>query len=143
MRTIKFRGKSLENGEWLYGDLIHYEWEPEQPYPYIQTGMERNEHGIMQTRGGRVNPSTIGQFTGLTDNNGKEIYEGDILLFCDSIKSEVKFHHGGFGYTTPSGNFLLGGNPNFDFNPDDKDERFEIIGNIYDNPELLEGGSNE
>ena len=52
MRTIKFRGKSLESGEWLYGDLIHYEWESEPPYPYIQTGMGRNEHGIMQTRGG-------------------------------------------------------------------------------------------
>lgn len=127
MRTIKFRGKSLENGEWLYGDLIHYEWEPEQPYPYIQTGMERNEHGIMQTCGGRVNPSTVGQFTGLADNNGKEIYEGDIVeTFIGNL--EIIWSQGLACYRLQDGGGSL-------YSIDGME--MEVVGDIHDNPELL------
>ena len=129
MRTIKFRGKSLENGEWLYGDLIHYEWESEPPYPYIQTGMERNEHGIMQTCGGRVNPSTVGQFTGLADNNGKEIYEGDIEeTFIGELKVVWSNYDGEAGYRLQDGGGSL-------YSIDGME--MEVVGDIHDNPELL------
>lgn len=137
MREIKFRGKSLDSGEWLYGDLIHYEWEPGQPYPYIQTGMERNEHGIMQTRGGRVNPSTIGQYTGWTDKDGKEIYEGDIVefVYVDYPVCEVVFDNGSFMHREIGEDVSL---VQLRYNL-----CVEIIGNIHDNSELLKGGNNK
>ena len=65
MREIKFRAKRLDNGEWVCGDL-HLN----TPYPHIHFGFGNRA---------KINIDTIGQFTGLHDKNGKEIYEGDIL----------------------------------------------------------------
>lgn len=123
-RKIKFRAKTTANGHWVYGCLIDY---------------GNNAFSISNRKSNPwVQPETIGQFTGLTDCNGKEIYEGDIVAYCGKIKHVVEFKHGMFGYTLMDGWFVgYGGNTNFTFNPLDKSKEHEIIGNIYDNPELL------
>ena len=121
MRTIKFRGKSIEGhniGEWVFGDL-HIR----SAFPHIHTDV-----------GARCNidPDTIGEFTGLTDKNGNEIYEGDIYRYDnpDSI-NELSYCAGG-------------GFAGFDLTPAIHSENrlldVEVIGNIHDNPELLKGG---
>lgn len=122
MRQIKFRGIDTMSGEMVYGDLVQQE---------LTDGSITT--AIVQTyKTYDVKPDTVGQFTGLHDKNGKEIYEGDILLFREDTKIEVKYHHGGFGYTYIDSDFLFGGNNNFDFYKDDKDDDFEVIGNIHE-----------
>ena len=128
MREIKFRGKGGITDSWFIGSLVTW-----KDGAMIYGGF-LNE--------GVVNPETIGQYTGLKDKNGKEIYEGDILTWSrNGIESSplvIEYKHGAFGYTYSEGCFYaLAGNFNFTFNPFDNDNRFQIIGNIHDNPELI------
>lgn len=123
MRTIKFRGKDIETGEWIYGDLI-------QRIGYMPSILKVYEHaGKIRYTACAVKRETVDQFTGLTDKNGKEIYEGDIYRYDnpDSI-NEVSYCAGG-GFT------------GFDLTPATHNENklldAEVIGNIHDNPELL------
>ena len=125
MRTIKFRGKSILTDEWLYGDLVH--------------SADNKRFGILVNDKDsydecEVAPETVGQFTGLYDCNGKEIYEGDILRFGNSPSGvcEVKWNESiaafciCFYFEGEIGSRHLGGGV-----------EFAIIGNIHDNPELL------
>ena len=85
-----------------------------------------------------IDKDTVGQFTGLYDKDGKEIYEGDILSRKDGgALLTVEFRHGAFGYEYCGEFHAWAGNHNFTFNPFDTDVDFAIIGNIHDNPELL------
>lgn len=130
MRDIMFRGRDIKTSQWIYGYLFQI-WEQ----TYILWGTTNGLPNMID-----VNPSTVGQFTGLKDKNGKEIFEGDIT----SPGGVVVF--GKIGYDS-SWNGLTGfyfkGNYDaeedfyelqYHFIPDE----IEVIGNIHDNPELLE-----
>lgn len=130
MREILFRGKRTDNGEWVYGDLI-------QNVDCLK--IREQEKSIKKiAKSYEVDPETVGQFTGLLDKNGKKIFEGDIVLglflFDMSINAVVKFRDGAFGLEWHRGEII-------EFNAFTSlcNITYEIIGNIYDNPELLEG----
>ena len=130
-RTIKFRGKRLDNGEWVYGDL---EYNRAKNIARIHTYDEDGEYLIQHS----VDPATVGQFTGLLDKNGKEIYEGDILMLgsSDAGICEVKWNESQLAFCI---RFYyernLGIRPLGAWARDGKN--IAILGNIHDNPELL------
>ena len=127
MRTIKFRGKDIEIDEWIYGDLIQrIGYTPSIMFHYESSGKARYyEYPVKR--------ETVGQFTGLLDKNGSEIYEGDILDF-NGLNIEVRFVRGVFA-------LLCNGNLDEELCGDCRTDLFaKIIGNIHDNPELLKGG---
>ena len=124
-RTIKFRGKDTFKSEffpakWWYGGIMQDE---KDTWMCVKT----EEKGIISVK---VIPNTVGQFTGLTDKNGKEIYEGDIILCKGKYLYQVEWISDGFmmrgktyGGVTSIQSFL----------PIQR----EVIGNIHDNPEML------
>lgn len=129
MRTIKLRGKDRRTGKWFYGKLNVKDI-------YGRTHICTPERSCLD-----IDPETVGQFTGLYDKNGKGIYEGDIVLYGGSIQHEVVFRYGALDYLIYGGEFIsYAGNTNFTFNPHNRSKKYEVIGNIHDNPELLKGG---
>ena len=140
MREILFRGKRVDNGEWVEGGFCY--------------GANRNEPIICPKHdfSTEVIPETVGQYTGLTDKNGKKIFEGDIvagaLWWQERQKNgAVTFRDGSFGLLWYRGEPLeftyccyL---PVEQFNAFTSmcNIVYEVIGNIHDNPELLKGSA--
>lgn len=127
MRTIKFRGKDIETGKWLYGDL-------RQRLGYFPSIIESycTDKGKIAYREIAVEETSVGQITSLKDKNGRDIYEGDILR-CGSErdKLEVRFVRGVFA-------FLWNGSLNDEFPTGSPTHEWaEVVGNIHDNPKLL------
>lgn len=141
MREILFRGKVITSGEWVVGnynqnvlDRGFDTIEDLENFPYLHYGVEYN---------------TVGQYTGLTDKNGKRIFEGDIIKthYANTPKSDfieqVVFLNGRFCGMYESGNMKMWSRlPDKDFKPLAQDrsvymEWCEVIGNIHDNPELI------
>ncbi len=129
MREILFRGKRVDNGEWVEGDLLT---PPKEGF--IQVYEISDTHSLMGDRY-EVNPDTVGQFTGLTDKNGKKIFEGDIII-CDTstyryVTGTVKYSENASCYYIKA----LNSSNDYMFNCDNI---LIIIGNIHDNPEWSE-----
>ena len=130
MREIKFRGKRVDNGEWIYGFYWH------------NTNTETSRITILTESSLYIDieviPETVGQFTGLIDKNGKEIYEGDVVRYDDIsdlgeslgevavveyMYEQCCFDPLAIGYGGCYYSRYI--------------ENTEVIGNIHDNPELL------
>ena len=135
MREIKFKAKRIDNDNWVYGDLVHDI--AEHNAPRICIDREYSTGTTFVANAPRVNYKTIGQYTGLTDKNGKEIYEGDILKIHIPIIPNTKPFYGFVGYGRA--NFCLFdkyGMQRAKLDTISKEE-MEVIGNIYDNKELI------
>lgn len=134
MREILFRGKRVDNGEWVKGYLICPEFDKSRAY--IGYLFPDDDHDLDVAE---VASSTVGRFTGLTDRNCVKIFEGDIVRYGDTIHRVVFEQRNGTAYfglvyaaceTLPFGHYQ-------DL------KQIEVIGNIYDNPELLEVSGDE
>ena len=131
-RTIKFRGKRIDNGEWVYGSLA-------ETHGKLFIGIPTDlDNPVYMMDWHEVDSNTVGQFTGLLDKNGKEIYEGDILMLgsSDAGICEVKWNESQLAFCI---RFYyernLGIRPLGAWARDGKN--IAILGNIHDNPELL------
>jgi uncharacterized phage protein (TIGR01671 family) len=128
-REIKFRGKEFETGQWIEGSLTTY------PKHYPNIILVEDAEPIPRETTYVVFPETVCQFSEITDKNGNSIFEHDLILIHDSESSyqftvEVLFHKGMFCYK----NKACGFTPLWYVS-----DRCEVIGNVFDNPELLKG----
>ena len=128
-RTIKFRGKSVLNDEWIYGDLVHRINSPKTISP-------------VQINGIGVKEDTVCEFTGLLDKNGKEIYEGDIISVNGKYPKLVKYidDYACFclaNITDLNKKWISPWQQVFPSWWNDFKRAIRVIGNIYDNPDLI------
>ena len=153
MREILFRGKRLDNGEWVHGFLTVDD--SETPNQFVIDYLMPHKSCYGQTE---VDPETVGQFTGLTDKNGKKIFEGDIFRYYHEVQKPIYDEETGVvsgyktsriirykGYVTIN---ELGVEINLSNNCQwwrhkngNQLARVKVIGNVHDNPELLEAQS--
>ena len=152
MREILFRGKHIATGAWEYGFYVHIPNMRGEDKHLIQTLDEDGDMGLIHS----VNPATVGQCTGLTDKNGKRIFEGDILQF-GGRRLMVWWNGEAFQWQAKT----VAGYDYIPYEVSDTDwtnvdlgviyseipilgkMTTEVIGNIHDHPELLEGGGNQ
>lgn len=167
MREILFRGKSVEDGKWFTGQLLRLKSSVSgKELNVIVEGCEwdDSDEWFNIFKMAKVVPETVGQFTGLTDNNGKRIFEGDIIRYADlydyncyleSIDNPEVYDNIDLGNIWTIDEVVYGikvGYPAFDLKKHDFETNglselsesgqyfYEVISNIHDNPELLKGG---
>ena len=142
MREILFKAKQIDNGEWIEGSLI--DLDNDSGYCYIVQPYKKASIlpiiFLITDRMKLVDPETLCQFTGLCDKNGKKIWENDIVLviYENRYYEKKELSTGKIVFTR--GTWYIGGKVCNELYAIDEDAIFqvEIVGNIFDNPELLQ-----
>ena len=132
MRTIKFRGKRTDNGEWVCGDLFRElaltQTGSKSKYEYMGSwGIQAETPDGIKSYS--VDPETVGQFADLYDKNKNEVYEGDIIADA-TFYYVCTFEHGCFDFRDQYGRNIA--NPIAGI--------CSVVGNIHDNPGMMKGG---
>ena len=145
MREILFRGKRLDNGEWMEGSLMKVTVAERTYYLIFGDGFAYDSETMKALAHACVDPDTVGQYIGMNDKNGKRIFEGDVVA------------QNWYSYNEPTNDSfgeVLFCESDCSFSVLDVERRevdalgrcgeyhweIEVIGNIHDNPELLKGG---
>lgn len=146
-REILFRGRRLDNGEWVEGSYMEHYYSSRFG---CVSAIFTNDDVLCKTYRIPVDPSTVGQYTGLTDKNGKKIFEGDIIKThyanakkCDFVEQVVfdggrfcgLYQRGGAKQWAP----LPSGTPHIAQDKSVYMDWCEVIGSVHDNPELIGG----
>lgn len=148
MREIIFRGKRIDNGEWIEGSAINTQYDVKgNKHIYIGVFKMSERYPLMKfIEWFEVVPETVGQYTGLNDKNGKKIFEGDIVNVGGAFKvvrfGKHEIECCGCCYESHS-------SVGFYLESDDEEidayermwDKLYVIGNIHDNPDLLKGGA--
>lgn len=139
MREIRFRAKRLDNGEWIYGDLIR---------PHVHNGAEWMIYPPDKPlyAGKPVDGETVGQFIGIQDAKGNDIYEGDIVegvaFGGDKVYGKVYWENGAFYIGGNISRGMFCNNYRSDFRGTIcniyRGDEFTVIGNIHDQPKQME-----
>jgi len=136
MREIKFRGKRIDDGEWVVGflelHLVDGDLTKTKQDAFITCDYMDKIGKVYRDRFDVI-PETVGQFTGLKDKNGVEIYDGDRAKSSYGITGIVKYEEGSFYIWTPTRKCAFAGLIKLGHN-------FEVIGNIHENPKILAQG---
>ncbi|MBD8948624.1 MAG: hypothetical protein EGR94_01875 [Blautia obeum] len=151
MREILFKAKRVKDGEWIEGYLFDNGFDGEEKKYFIggliiekYNGTACDEWVITGIDFCEINPETICQFTGLCDKNGKKIWENDICDRKEKYPEVVKMTNGDWtlDYSYAIGRDYGNSYCNLGFYVNER-KCVEVIGNIFDNPELLQEESNE
>lgn len=121
MREILFRGKRKLNKDWIIGSL------------HIEKFTDDEEYLCCEVCQCDVYPETVGQYTGLTDKNGKKIFEGDVVRWDGTEISQIRYCEGVYRLCNADGYYGVSIHNHYSY--------VEVIGNIHDNPELMKGGA--
>ncbi len=135
MREILFRGKRTDNGEWVEGGIYVQKADDVKDEAVYIIGGSLNNVGCAYP----VDPETVGQYTGLTEN-GKKIFEGDVVKFGDMV-GIINYNTGCYCVKTNKLDWMCRNNPAVDIVLNEYPNEIEVIGNIHDNPELLKRGA--
>ena len=153
MREILFRGKRIDTGAWVEGDLVQGV-NDQKGHMFIWSENDESILGVVEFE---VDPETVGQYTGLPDRNGKKIFDGDLLngfeypylrdnahnYFAEVVWFDNCPAFGLYTHKHPLSAVRGISAGNCEIIEDFDSSQWEIIGNIHDNPELLEGAGTE
>lgn len=145
MREILFKAKQIDNGEWVEGSLI--DLDIDSGYCYIVQPYKKASIlpiiFLITDRMKLVDPETLCQFTGLCDKNGKRIWENDIVFVTDENDCSGQISTGIGDVIFIEGMWYIDGRPQEGLYDINKVFQIEVIGNAFDNQELLQEESDE